>query len=101
LAEAQRLSLEEVHAIADLAKLDLTGEELAVYAAQLSQILDYFTMLQELDTSHVNVSDSVLPHRNVLREDAAHAALTPQQAVANASDAEAGQFKVRAVLGDE
>lgn len=101
MATGQKLSNEEVRAIAELAKLAMTDDEVAMYAEQLSEILDYFQLLQSVDTSGVDAMASVLPHRNVLREDAAPQALNPQDAIANAPSAEAQQFKVSAVLGDE
>jgi aspartyl-tRNA(Asn)/glutamyl-tRNA(Gln) amidotransferase subunit C len=98
---ASQLTIEAVQDIAELAKLDLSDAELALYTEQLSQILEYFTLLQEVDTSHVELTASVLPLRSVMRADVVEAALTPEQAIANAPDAEANQFKVSAVLGDE
>jgi aspartyl-tRNA(Asn)/glutamyl-tRNA(Gln) amidotransferase subunit C len=97
----ERLSHNEVRDIAELAKLQLSDEEVAKYAQQLNQILDYFTMLQEVDTSQVNPTDSVLPLKTVMRPDTLGQALSPQEVVANAPAAEANQFKVNAVLGDE
>lgn len=95
------LSHEEVRDIAELAKLDLSDEEVALYAQQLSQILDAFRLLQEVDTSHISASDSVLPLRNVMRHDEASQALRPDEVTRNAPSAEDNQFKVSAVLGDE
>jgi aspartyl-tRNA(Asn)/glutamyl-tRNA(Gln) amidotransferase subunit C len=96
-----KLTTADVRDIAELAKLDLSDAEIAMYTEQLSQILDYFTLLQEVDTSHIDMTDSVLPLRSVMRADILEAALTPEQVIANAPDAEANQFKVSAVLGDE
>ncbi|MEL6407566.1 MAG: Asp-tRNA(Asn)/Glu-tRNA(Gln) amidotransferase subunit GatC [Chloroflexota bacterium] len=97
----QRLSHDEVRDIAELAKLDLSDDEVALYAQQLSQILDYFTLLEEVDTSDVDVTASVIPLRSVMREDVNPAAIVPEDAVKNAPSAEANQFKVSAVLGDD
>ncbi len=97
----QRLSHDEVRDIADLAKLNLSDAELTMYTQQLSQILDYFTLLQEVDTSDVSPTASVSPLRSVMRADENPTALSPEQVVKNAPDAEANQFKVRAVLGNE
>ncbi len=95
------LTSDEVRTIAELAKLELTEEEIALYAGQLNDVLNYFQRLQELDTSHIEPTASVLPLKNVLRPDTSTAPLTPEQAVANAPDAEANQFRVSAVLGEE
>lgn len=95
------LSHDEVRRIAELAKLDLTDAEVTLYAGQLSHILDYFERLQQIDTSQIPPTASVLPLRNVLRADVAAPALPVQQVIANAPDAEDNQFRVSAVLGDE
>lgn len=95
------LSHEEVRRIAELAKLDLTDDEVNLYAGQLSSILEYFESLQEIDTSQILPTASVLPLKNVLRPDAAAPAITPSEAVANAADATDDLFRVSAVLGEE
>ncbi|NWF68428.1 MAG: Asp-tRNA(Asn)/Glu-tRNA(Gln) amidotransferase subunit GatC [Chloroflexi bacterium] len=95
------LTHEQIRQIAELAKLDLSAEESALYAGQLTNILRYFERLQELDTSHIPPTASVLPLKNVLRPDVAQPPLPPAVALANAADTDAGQFRVSAVLGDE
>lgn len=92
------LSHDEVRKIAELAKLELTDEEVDLYAGQLSSILQYFRRLQELDTSHIAPTASVLPITNVFRSDKAGEPLTPEQVVANAADAVDNQFRVSSVL---
>jgi len=95
------LSHEEVRRIAELAKLDLTDDEVALYAGQLSSVLQYFQRLQEVDTSHVEPTASVLPLSNVFREDIAETPLDPDEVIRNAPDTVDHQFRVSAVLGDE
>jgi aspartyl-tRNA(Asn)/glutamyl-tRNA(Gln) amidotransferase subunit C len=95
------LSREEVQKIAELAKLDLNDDEVNLYAKQLSSILGYFQKLQELDTSPIEPTASVLPLKNVMRSDHAAPPLSPEQVVANASDAMDNQFRVSAVLDED
>lgn len=95
------LTREEVRNIAELARLDLTEDEVTLFASQLSQTLSYFQRLQELDTSHVEPTASVLPLKNVLRPDVSGEPLSPEEVIANAPDAEDHQFRVSAVLGEE
>ena len=95
---ATHLSAQDVRAIADLARLELSDAEVAVYQRQLSDILDYFQKLQELDTSHIDPTSSVLPLSNVMRADEAGPALPLDEVVANAPDSDGEQFRVRAVL---
>lgn len=92
------LSAADVRAIADLARLELSGDDVARYQRQLSDILDYFQKLEELDTSHIDPTSSVLPLTNVMRPDQAGAALSVDEAIANAPDSDGAQFRVRAVL---
>ncbi len=94
------VSLDDVRDIAELAKLELTEEEIATYAKQLSDILSYFEHLQAVDTSGIDAIASVLPLSNVLRADVAQPALTPQQAIANAPESQDDQFRVHAVLDE-
>lgn len=95
------LSHDEVRRIAELAKLALTDEEVALYAGQLSDILDYFQRLQQVDTSHIEPTASVLPLRNVMRADAPAQPLTPAEVIANAPRSLADQFRVSPVLDSE
>ena len=97
----QRLSLEEVRDIAELAKLKLSDDEVTMYTEQLSQILDYFQLLQEVDTSELDATASVTPLRSVMRADENPVALSPEEVVANAPAATGNQFKVSAVMGNE
>lgn len=94
------LSHDNVRIIAELAKLQLTDDEVALYTGQLSNILQYFERLQEVDTSHIEATASVLPLKNVLRPDVAAEPLPPQKVIANAADAQDNQFRVSAVLAE-
>ena len=93
-----QLSADDVRAIADLARLELSDADVARYQRQLSDILDYFQKLQELDTSHIDPTSSVLPLKNVMRADEAGPPLPLDDVVANAPDSDGEQFRVRAVL---
>ena len=92
------LSLSEVEHVADLARLRLTDEEKALFRDQLSAILDYAAVLQSIDTSAVAPTATVLPIRNVMREDQARPSLPQEDVLANAPEARDGFFVVRAIL---
>ncbi len=96
--EETTLSAEDVRAIADLARLELSEAEVVLYQRQLSDILDYFKKLEKLDTSHIDPTSSVLPLTSVMRADEAGEALPVDDVVANAPDSDGEQFRVRAVL---
>jgi aspartyl-tRNA(Asn)/glutamyl-tRNA(Gln) amidotransferase subunit C len=93
-----KLSLEEVEHIGELARLGLSDAEKEMFRDQLSAILDYAGMLNRLDTTGIPPTASALPLYNVMRRDEVRPSLPNEEAMANASDAEASQFRVRAVL---
>ena len=92
------LTIEQVEAIANLARLELSSAEKERMRLQLSDILDYVNRLQELDTGGIPPTSSVLPPRSVLRPDEARPGLERETLLHNASETEAGQFRVPAVL---
>lgn len=93
-----KLSLTEVEHIAELAKLGLTDEEKATFQEQLSAILTYFDRLNQVDTSAIPATPSVLPLRNVMRQDEAEPSLPQRDVLANAPRAVDGCFQVKAIL---
>ncbi len=92
------LSLAEVEHVAELARLGLTDEEKALFRGQLSAILDYAAVLQSVDTSAIPPTATVLPLRNVMRDDAARPSLPQEDVLANAPDARDGFFAVAPIL---
>ena len=93
-----KLSMDEVRHVAELAKLELSDEEINQYAVQLSAILNYAEQIQGVDTSSVPPTPYVLPVYNVMRDDSLGVCLPNKAAVANAADAKDGYFRVRAVF---
>ena len=63
------LSKEEVEKIALLARLGLSKEEKAIYAKQLSSILEYIEQLKAVDTAGVEMTAQVTGLENVMRDD--------------------------------
>ncbi len=92
------LSREEVEHIAELAKLALTEEEKALYAEQLSAILDYFRKLQEVDTSDIPPTATVLPIRNIFRPDEPGEPMPRELLLQNAPAQADGCFQVQPIL---
>jgi aspartyl-tRNA(Asn)/glutamyl-tRNA(Gln) amidotransferase subunit C len=93
-----KLSREEVLHIAQLARVGVTEEEVDRMRAQLSNILENFTVLQQVDTEGVPPTAQSIPLENVFQEDCVQPSLAPEQVLANAPRREEGFFRVRAVL---
>lgn len=83
-----------VHHIADLARLELSEDEITRYCHQLSDILEYATRLQTIDTTGIAPTSSVLPGHTILRNDEARPGLTGEELLKNAPSKERNQFKV-------
>ncbi len=92
------LTLDEVRAIARLARLQLTAEEEERFASQLSDVLDYAARLSEVDTSEIPPTASVLPLTAPLRADEIQPCPPRDLLLANAPDTDEGMFRVPRVL---
>lgn len=88
----------EVDHIAKLARLNLTDEEKSKYREQLSSILDYVTMLQELDATEISAVSGVQPDECPLRIDNPNTPMSTAELLKNAPDTTKGQFRVPPVF---
>lgn len=70
--------------VADLARIALSDAEIDRFTGQLSVVLDAVERLGEVDTSAIAPTASVLPLKDVERDDAARPGLSTDQALANA-----------------
>lgn len=95
------LSAAEVKHVASLAKLVLTPKELEQYGSQLTEIIRYVNLLNEIDVSEVAPTSQVTNVVNVLREDTVTPSLDPDQVLMNAKRTYDGYFLVDAVLKEE
>ncbi|MCL0058152.1 Asp-tRNA(Asn)/Glu-tRNA(Gln) amidotransferase subunit GatC [Dehalococcoidia bacterium] len=93
-----KLDREEVRYIARLARLGLSEAETEIFQSQLSDILENFDILQELDTGDIPPTAHVIEMKNVIRDDEVAPSLAQDDVLANAPRQENGFFRVRAVL---
>ena len=92
------ITREEVRHVATLFRLGLSEEDIARFQEQLSQIIDYFQVLQQVDTEGVEPTSHTLALENVMRDDEPQPSFAPEDILANAPIPEGGFFRVRAVL---
>lgn len=85
--------------VAELARLELTSDELDLFTRQLGDILTYVEQIRSLDTTGVPPTSHVL-NRPVDRDDVLEPSLSREDLLANAPDAarESGLFKVPRVI---
>jgi aspartyl-tRNA(Asn)/glutamyl-tRNA(Gln) amidotransferase subunit C len=87
-----------VEHVAGLARISLTDEELDRFTDQLQVVLEAIGQLNDVDTSDVPPSASVLPLENVMREDELRGSLPVEAVLAQAPDREGDLFRVQASL---
>ena len=93
-----KLSREEVLHIARLARLGLTDAEVDKMGEQLSDILENFEILKQVDTTDVLPTAQSVDLQNIVSEDTVASSLPPDEILANAPRREGEFFRVRAVL---
>jgi aspartyl-tRNA(Asn)/glutamyl-tRNA(Gln) amidotransferase subunit C len=91
----------QVEAVAALANLELDDAEIELFAKQLGDILEYATQVQNIDTTGVPPTASVVTRHSADRTDVVRPSLDRDEALANAPEASAraGLFKVPRVIG--
>jgi aspartyl-tRNA(Asn)/glutamyl-tRNA(Gln) amidotransferase subunit C len=95
------ITREQVAHLADLARIDLSDEELDHLAPQLSVILDSIASIQGVAGDDVPPTSHPVPLTNVFRDDIVVPGLTPEEALSGAPEAEEQRFAVPRILGDE
>lgn len=94
------LSRADLDRVALLARLRLSNEESDRLARQLTEVVDYFRQLDELDTSQVEPMAHAIDLHNVLVPDECRPSLPRDLALANAPKHDHECYRVPAVLGE-
>ena len=94
------ISREEVEKVALLARLRLSPTELDVMTTQLDAILQYMSLLGQVDTEGVEPMAHAMDLSDVFRPDVVRPSLPREQALANAPQHDTECYRVPAVLGD-
>ena len=95
-----KLSREEVLHIARLSRLGLDESEVNKFSEQLSNLLESFEVLQQVDTAGVMPTAQSIALENVTRSDDTQESLPPDQILANAPEKDGDFFRIHPVLGD-
>lgn len=93
-----KLSREEVRHIALLARLGLDEDEVEKFRVQLSNILENFEILKQVDTTNLPPTAQSIKLQNVFRADEPKISYSPEEILANAPQRDNNYFKVKAVL---
>lgn len=93
-----KISKNEVEHVANLARLNLSDNELETMTGQLDNILTYVDKLEELDTSEVAPTTHVFSVSNAFREDVVKDSLDQSAAVKNGPQQNGEFFQVPKVI---
>lgn len=90
----------DVRYVANLARLELTDEEVAVFQPQLEAILGHVDALTQVDVSSVADDETAPLLLGRMRDDVPHNSLAPAAMLQNAPDQAQGQIRVPKVVTD-
>lgn len=96
-----KLTRVDVEEVAALARLGLTGDEIAHLEGDLNLILEQWARLAEVDTSSVPASAQTIVQPMPLRDDTPAPSLTAEQALANTPMRSGDYVEVHAILSEE
>ncbi len=92
------MDIEEVRKVASLARLSLSDAELTIYGEQLTHILGYVKVLDEIDIDGIEPMPHAVELSNVFRKDVRQPSLSPAEALANAPKTDGRFFQVPQIL---
>jgi aspartyl-tRNA(Asn)/glutamyl-tRNA(Gln) amidotransferase subunit C len=88
----------DVDYVAKLARLEISGDERALYTRQLDAILGHAAELNAVDTTAVVPTLHVLPLNNVTRADRVSPSMAREEILSNAPDKSKGCFRVPKII---
>jgi aspartyl-tRNA(Asn)/glutamyl-tRNA(Gln) amidotransferase subunit C len=90
----------DVRYVANLARLELTDEEVATFQPQLEAILGHVEALTKLEATGIEPTAHPAPVFGRMREDIPHTSLPAEAVLQNAPDQAQGQIRVPKVVTD-
>lgn len=93
-----KLTTEQIKHIASLARLGLSDTDIEDYCTQLSEVLDNFEILKQVDTTNIKPTAQSITLQNVFRNDQVGESYPQSEVLANAPKQEDNCFKVKVIL---
>jgi aspartyl-tRNA(Asn)/glutamyl-tRNA(Gln) amidotransferase subunit C len=90
----------DVRYVANLARLELSDEEVAMFQPQLEAILGHVDALMKVDVTGIDPTAHAAPVFDRMRDDLPHTSLPPAAVLQNAPDQAQGQIRVPKVVTD-
>ncbi|MDD5887961.1 MAG: Asp-tRNA(Asn)/Glu-tRNA(Gln) amidotransferase subunit GatC [bacterium] len=96
----EKLSREEVLHVANLARIEIDEEEIAMYQVKLKQLLNEIEKVNEVKSYDEEMLICPTDNKCELREDIAGEMLAPKEALKNAPRSSGNYFQVPVVIGE-
>lgn len=96
--QAEAAARIDVRYVANLARLQLTDEEIALFQSQISQVVEYVNEIRSLDVEGVEPTAHAVPVQNVFRDDVVTPGLDREQVIANAPEHSTDLFMVPKIV---
>jgi aspartyl-tRNA(Asn)/glutamyl-tRNA(Gln) amidotransferase subunit C len=93
-----KITPEIVQHVAQLARLELSGEESKKLETQMGDIMAYIGLLDQLDTADIPPTSHVMDVANVMRDDEVRPSLPMEKGLANAPEKAGTAFKVPRII---
>ena len=92
------ISKEEIIHIAKLASLNLSDEEIAKYANDMTDILEFAEIVNNLDTDNIKETVGINGEYNVFRKDEIKQSVSKEELLKNAPSQDEGMFRIPKVI---
>lgn len=95
------ISKDLIKKLSNLAKINLSEEQIEKYTNDLSSVISYMEEIKNLDVANVSETARVIDEENILREDIVGPSLNQEQALRNSKNTHNGYFLVPQILKDD
>lgn len=92
------ISKEEIIHIAKLASLNLTEDEIEKYAKDMTDILEFAEIVNNLDTNEIKETVGINGEYNVFRKDEIKPSMDRDELLKNSPSSEDGMFRIPKVI---
>jgi aspartyl-tRNA(Asn)/glutamyl-tRNA(Gln) amidotransferase subunit C len=93
-----KITKEEVFRVADLARIELKKDAVLTLSEKIGKILEYITLLNQVDTAGIPPTSHAIELNNAFREDQEGEHLDRNAVLQNAPETEDGQFTVPKII---
>ena len=93
------MTIQDIHAIAELARLRFSDEQANVFLQELEKIISSMSVINNIDMSAVEPMTSITAQENIMRDDVAGETVSTSDALRNAPKKNEAFIKVPKVLG--